>query len=330
MGCCYGTPSITSCEHDFEPGIHLHFPEAGKKEESFVAPVPVASPVPNQQKCTGASPAEETSVVAQHVVCRSVALPAQVARANVVAQNSAKVAGGVALSFASDLSSNDRRSGSAAPSVAPRQLLAGTRDGTSLSSSFGRQSRGLRPHSAAPELVRLQYRELTPEDYELLCLLDEALPKVGRTPLSAVSRLPCMIARDCIASECHVCLSDFLPHAQVTRLPCQHVFHHECISRWLTQCSGKCPLCMAPIECMADSDAVKTASAVSSAIQNCGVADECVLKTQQVSCSERLPAARCDVNCGRLTSRRQLLQDNSLLFVAGENELHAIEGPGAE
>lgn len=330
MGCCYGTPSITSCEHDFEPGIHLHFPEARKQEESFVAPQPEASPAAKQQKCTGVIPTEDTASVAQDVVCRSVSLPAQAARTEVVGQNNAKVAGGVALTFASDLSSNDRRSTSTAPSVAPRQLLAAARGGTSLSSSFGRQSRGLRPHSASPELVRLQYRELTPEDYELLCLLDEALPKVGRTPLSAVSRLPCILARDCVASECHICLSEFLPHAQVTRLPCQHVFHHECISRWLTQCSGKCPLCMSPIECMTDSDAVKTASALSSAVQDCVVVDACVLKTQQVSCSERLPTTRCELHCGRLTSDRQLLQDNSLLFVAGENELHAIDRPGAE
>mmetsp|Transcript_50633 Transcript_50633/g.156715 ORF Transcript_50633/g.156715 Transcript_50633/m.156715 type:complete len:198 (-) Transcript_50633:115-708(-) len=105
----------------------------------------------------------------------------------------------------------------------------------------------IRGQHITPELVRLQYREVTPEDYDLLCLLDEALPKRGTTPESTVIRLNIVPARDCNSSTCHICLSEMQPHASVRQLPCQHAFHPECISKWLTQCKGTCPVCSLPI-----------------------------------------------------------------------------------
>mmetsp|Transcript_15347 Transcript_15347/g.43543 ORF Transcript_15347/g.43543 Transcript_15347/m.43543 type:complete len:320 (-) Transcript_15347:124-1083(-) len=93
----------------------------------------------------------------------------------------------------------------------------------------------------------LQYRDLRPEDFDLLCKLDEGLPKRGLAPMRVVDRLPRLHAGDCDASECGVCLAS-LPHeALVVRLNCQHVFHAACIKRWLTECRGTCPLCSAPV-----------------------------------------------------------------------------------
>jgi len=109
--------------------------------------------------------------------------------------------------------------------------------------------------SLAPEVVqlrRLQYRELTPEDYELLCLLDENVPKKNTTPQDLVSGLPRVLARDCHSNECHICLARLDPLIFVAQLPCGHAFHPECVSRWLTQCKGTCPLCLSPIECDLD------------------------------------------------------------------------------
>lgn len=234
---------------------------------------------------------------------------------------------GPALALSSDTSGSDRGPASTASSTAPRQLLVTTRGVVGASTPSSRLNRGLRSFSVAPEIVRLQYRELTPEDYELLCILDEALPKAGTTSQSTVSRLPCMMARDCLASECHICLCELQPHTRVAQLPCQHVFHQECISRWLTQCNGKCPLCMLPIECVVDSDLAKTATAVSLPFRDCSVTEACAVKSQEASLSQRPPAAGCNPQCGRWPSSGHQMHANSVLLVAGEDELQPLAGP---
>eukprot|EP00930_Biecheleria_cincta_P001350 TRINITY_DN102486_c0_g1_i1.p1 TRINITY_DN102486_c0_g1~~TRINITY_DN102486_c0_g1_i1.p1 ORF type:complete len:199 (+),score=21.81 TRINITY_DN102486_c0_g1_i1:93-689(+) len=102
-----------------------------------------------------------------------------------------------------------------------------------------------RQHSA--EVFRLQYRELSPDDYELLCLLDEAVPNRSTTPASLVTQLPRMPASDSGTAECLICLSKFKPSDAATHLPCGHAFHQDCASKWLTQCKGTCPVCMEPV-----------------------------------------------------------------------------------
>mmetsp|Transcript_52104 Transcript_52104/g.124100 ORF Transcript_52104/g.124100 Transcript_52104/m.124100 type:complete len:472 (-) Transcript_52104:54-1469(-) len=98
------------------------------------------------------------------------------------------------------------------------------------------------------EVIDIMYRDLTPEDFERLCKLDERLPKrntVQRTTVDRLTRLP---ARSCSSTECRVCLGEFDPNSMVVQLPCNHAFHPSCISKWLTQCKDTCPLCAAPIE----------------------------------------------------------------------------------
>lgn len=43
--------------------------------------------------------------------------------------------------------------------------------------------------------------------------------------------------------ECAICLDDFTEGMRLRRLPCGHVFHSTCISRWLIERSAFCPLC---------------------------------------------------------------------------------------
>lgn len=112
-----------------------------------------------------------------------------------------------------------------------------------------RTTLGLTPASGKPvgsELFRLQFREVTPDDYDLLLLLDDALPK-STVPKTVLSRLPSLLAKDCGATECSVCLSEFQPRERVVQLPCMHAFHPECATRWLTKCRDTCPLCSAPV-----------------------------------------------------------------------------------
>lgn len=43
-------------------------------------------------------------------------------------------------------------------------------------------------------------------------------------------------------SHCAVCAEGLRLGAEVKRIPCGHVFHHDCISRWLSV-NYSCPLC---------------------------------------------------------------------------------------
>ena len=45
---------------------------------------------------------------------------------------------------------------------------------------------------------------------------------------------------------CRICLSDFEDGDEVRTLPCLHVFHKECVDRWLRR-NRTCPICKAAI-----------------------------------------------------------------------------------
>jgi hypothetical protein len=44
-------------------------------------------------------------------------------------------------------------------------------------------------------------------------------------------------------NECIICLEDFNDEDIVKELPCIHVYHINCINKWLSQNSNKCPVC---------------------------------------------------------------------------------------
>jgi hypothetical protein len=47
------------------------------------------------------------------------------------------------------------------------------------------------------------------------------------------------------AVECVICLEMFGDQSMVRRLQCHHVFHADCINKWLLKRHYTCPLCMA-------------------------------------------------------------------------------------
>lgn len=47
------------------------------------------------------------------------------------------------------------------------------------------------------------------------------------------------------SQQCAICLSDFEKNCSVSWLQCSHVFHEDCISRWVSA-QAHCPLCRAP------------------------------------------------------------------------------------
>jgi hypothetical protein len=74
--------------------------------------------------------------------------------------------------------------------------------------------------------------------------------------ISYISKVLCIKARSdattsshedggtgCAQDECRVCLSKFRVGETTRRLPCRHVFHRDCVDRWLLSCKRTCPLC---------------------------------------------------------------------------------------
>lgn len=102
-------------------------------------------------------------------------------------------------------------------------------------------------------LHELQFRDVRPEDYELLGRLDEQVEKpastlctveqVNKFRLFAVCDIPTQ-ADDEI--ECSICLCLLEEGDQGRQLPCcaNALFHDDCITKWLTQTRNTCPACL--------------------------------------------------------------------------------------
>lgn len=90
------------------------------------------------------------------------------------------------------------------------------------------------------------FRELTPEDYDLLLHLDESIERRAASRFS-VDSLPRAWASDFLGESCTVCLGAFEEGDSVAALPCKHFFHRSCIERWLTERRPVCPLCSSEV-----------------------------------------------------------------------------------
>ncbi|KAL6954623.1 RING-type E3 ubiquitin transferase [Sarracenia purpurea var. burkii] len=62
------------------------------------------------------------------------------------------------------------------------------------------------------------------------------------TSKSFVNTLPFVKITRSLSRSCSICKDDFECNEKVNRLPCKHVFHHECIVPWLNR-RNSCPLC---------------------------------------------------------------------------------------
>lgn len=97
-------------------------------------------------------------------------------------------------------------------------------------------------------LINLQHRELTPEDYELLCRLDERVaPKtISKDVLSGLKTD--VVSSSCVGEICTVCMDAYEIGQGRKFLPCNHVFHAKCIDMWLENSSQNCPIDGLPID----------------------------------------------------------------------------------
>lgn len=47
--------------------------------------------------------------------------------------------------------------------------------------------------------------------------------------------------------DCSVCLTQFEPESKINHLSCGHLFHTECLEKWLDYWNITCPLCRTPL-----------------------------------------------------------------------------------
>eukprot|EP00747_Dinoflagellata_sp_TGD_P206525 gnl/TRDRNA2_/TRDRNA2_80224_c1_seq1.p1 gnl/TRDRNA2_/TRDRNA2_80224_c1~~gnl/TRDRNA2_/TRDRNA2_80224_c1_seq1.p1 ORF type:complete len:180 (+),score=12.90 gnl/TRDRNA2_/TRDRNA2_80224_c1_seq1:108-647(+) len=89
----------------------------------------------------------------------------------------------------------------------------------------------------------LLFRDITPNDYDVLLLLDETSEVSPVARNHSFDSLPSACAEEYLGEMCTVCLHAFEPGDSVSILPCKHLFHSVCIDRWLSQRRSVCPVC---------------------------------------------------------------------------------------
>lgn len=96
----------------------------------------------------------------------------------------------------------------------------------------------------ASQVSELLDRDITPNDYEMLLLLDEALSRPTADRASLEESLRPASAQEFLGEKCSICLHEFDErNEEISALPCGHAFHQECITRWLLESCKFCPLC---------------------------------------------------------------------------------------
>jgi len=98
-------------------------------------------------------------------------------------------------------------------------------------------------------LLDFSSRELTPEDYEMLLLLDSVVEKKTTSDSVLKSLVEKEVDLLIIGSNCPICVCDFESGEKAITLNCTHVFHAGCITEWLTKHSQTCPMCKEPVCC---------------------------------------------------------------------------------
>ncbi|CAK0890152.1 unnamed protein product, partial [Prorocentrum cordatum] len=88
-------------------------------------------------------------------------------------------------------------------------------------------------------------RDITPEDYDMLLKLDEGIQRPTARQ-DSVDGLPTAPGTRLVGESCSICLLPFEQRDTAKVLQCGHMFHRDCISKWLEQHSCLCPLCGRP------------------------------------------------------------------------------------
>lgn len=69
--------------------------------------------------------------------------------------------------------------------------------------------------------------------------LSNILPPAYLSKLETVEYM----AKDGVNAECVICLDSFEDEEKVLELPCKHLYHEDCIRKWLIERKKICPIC---------------------------------------------------------------------------------------
>eukprot|EP00761_Pharyngomonas_kirbyi_P010489 gb/GECH01010509.1/.p1 GENE.gb/GECH01010509.1/~~gb/GECH01010509.1/.p1 ORF type:complete len:628 (+),score=78.77 gb/GECH01010509.1/:1-1884(+) len=130
------------------------------------------------------------------------------------------------------------------------------------SSPHPSSSNGLDSRDSHDEFLEsdIQYREITADDYDMLLQLDETIAPKNVVPEHYLHLLnnfqPSESDQNLTNIQCSIC---FEPVATdngllITKLPCDHLFHEDCIAEWLTNHKDSCPICSKPVIFQSDAD----------------------------------------------------------------------------
>ncbi len=61
------------------------------------------------------------------------------------------------------------------------------------------------------------------------------------------NKLPIEILREPIDNDCAICIDKFKIGNEVVKLPCNHLFHVNCIKSYFLNYNNKCPMCRSNI-----------------------------------------------------------------------------------
>jgi len=88
-------------------------------------------------------------------------------------------------------------------------------------------------------LLSIMDRDFNENDYEMLLKLDEGNESRRGASPSQIASLPIQFASE--IDECCICLSSINEGSQIRKLNCSHIYHVECIDKWL-KVNKVCPI----------------------------------------------------------------------------------------
>ena len=100
------------------------------------------------------------------------------------------------------------------------------------------------------QIADIQHRDITPEDYELLLMLDDSVaPKTVSTDFLTSLPLVSVEEANLLEELCAICMEAYQTSEKAKQLPCNHLFHVNCIDNWLSNASPNCPLDGVSVQC---------------------------------------------------------------------------------
>jgi len=91
--------------------------------------------------------------------------------------------------------------------------------------------------------------------FQLLTLLtsnitNEAIPEEEEQPIVSTEdfeKLPIEILNETIDNDCAICIDKLKKGNEIIKLPCNHLFHIDCIKSYFLNYNNKCPMCRSNI-----------------------------------------------------------------------------------